>query len=88
MARPTQTDTAVRLSRPAFIRARTTESSESEQATRRGAGSEPSAHPQGFTYVDVVPGAEQISEVLDSCALFDNICSTSDRCAFALMCSP
>jgi hypothetical protein len=38
--------------------------------------------PQTFVFQDVAPGATLVSPTLASCAVFDNLCPSSNDCAF------
>lgn len=44
---------------------------------------DPGAGPQAFTFTDIAPqGSQSTPTALSSCATFDNICPTSNDCAF------
>lgn len=44
---------------------------------------QPGSDPSGFTFADVAPGDTQSSpSALSSCAVFDNICPSTNDCAF------
>jgi hypothetical protein len=47
-----------------------------------GSNASVGADPQTFVFQDVAPGTTLVSPTLASCAVFDNLCPTSNDCAF------